>query len=168
MIPELTERNGCSLSLERARRRVNVTLALMCLVLGGGVMIALILSEPEPPKRTVQARPPAVATLAIQPSVEASPVIGFGTVNPKHQVDIIPQVSGKLVYVHEDLAQGKIITKGELLFHIDRTIYVSRVAQAEAEKRRLAGVLARQNTELAALNERIANAQRMLEIVKGE
>jgi multidrug efflux pump subunit AcrA (membrane-fusion protein) len=168
MISELTEPNDCSSSLERARRRVNVTLALVCLGLGGGVMIALILSGPKPPERAAQARPPAVATAAILPGIEASPVIGFGTVSPKHQVDIIPQVNGKLVYVHEDLAQGKIITKGELLFRIDRTIYGSRVAQAQAEERRLEGVLARQNTELAALDERIANAERMLEIVQGE
>jgi multidrug efflux pump subunit AcrA (membrane-fusion protein) len=157
-----------SLSLERVRRRVNVALAVVALVLGGGAMYLLVLTRPEVPKRSFGVKPLSVATLTVVPTVEASPVVGYGTVAPKHQVDVIPQVNGKLVYVNEDLAPGKIIRKGERLFEVDDTMYASRVAQAEAETRRLESVLARQDAELEMLEARIANAERMLEIVEAE
>jgi multidrug efflux pump subunit AcrA (membrane-fusion protein) len=147
---------------------MNVALAVVALLLGGGAMYLLLVTTPEVPTRSFGAKPLSVAAVTVIPTAEASPVVGYGTVAPKHQVDVIPQVSGKLIYVNEDLAPGKIIRKGERLFEVDDTLYASKVAQAEAETRRLEGVLARQDAELEMLEARIANAERMLEIVEAE
>ncbi|UCF35187.1 MAG: hypothetical protein JSV78_07755 [Phycisphaerales bacterium] len=143
-------------------------MAVLALLMGGGAMYLLLLTSPEVPTRSFGAKPLSVAAVTVLPTADASPVVGYGTVAPKHQVDVIPQVNGKLTYVNEDLAPGKIIRKGERLFEVDDTLYASRVAQAEAEKRRLEGVLTRQEAELEMLEARIANAERMLEIVEAE
>jgi len=96
--------------------------------------------------------------------LDQSPVIGHGTVRPKKQIDIVPQVNGKLVRVHHDLATGKIIPKGDLLFEIDATVYETRVRQVEAEIRGLEGDLARRDQESVNVAARIENAREMLAI----
>ena len=136
-------------------------------MVGGAVVLtALVATRPAPPRRQAGVAPLAVAVEAVVPCVEESPVVGYGTVRPKHEVDIVPQVSGKLVYVHEDLAVGKTIAAGETLFAIDPALYTSRVAQAEAEKRRLEAVHARYEVDAANLDTRIAHAERLLALVE--
>jgi multidrug efflux pump subunit AcrA (membrane-fusion protein) len=98
------------------------------------------------------------------PRTAIIPVVGFGTVRPKNQVQIVPQVSGELVYSHIDLAEGKIIAKGALLFEMDPSVYQARVQQAEAEERALEAALARNDQEMANLDARVIIAQKMLAI----
>ncbi|RME41998.1 MAG: biotin/lipoyl-binding protein, partial [Planctomycetota bacterium] len=132
----------------------------------GGAVGALVLIEtkPAPPTRSAFARVPDVATEVVHTAAELPPVVGYGTVRPKHQINIVPQVSGQLVRVHQELATGRVIPKGELLFEIDPTIYEARKAQAEAEVRRLEAALERTEQEMANLDVRIANAEKMLAI----
>ena len=59
---------------------------------------------------------------------------------------------------------GKLISKGELLFEIDSSVYESRRRQAEAEVRRLEAVLHRIEQEIINLDERVTNAEQMVAI----
>jgi RND family efflux transporter MFP subunit len=59
-------------------------------------------------------------------------VQGFGTVSPKVQVDIVPQVSGKVVYVNPTFKAGGFIRSGERLLKIDPRDYELAVQQAQA------------------------------------
>ena len=76
------------------------------LVVGGGAvaMTWLILTRPAPPTTTEPPRVPEVLVVQAAPQVFDAPIIGHGTVRPKRQVKIIPQVSGMLTGVHPDLA----------------------------------------------------------------
>lgn len=150
--------------MERIRRTINVTISAVCLAGGAAVCFGLIWTKPEPPKRSRFARVLEVAALAIEPIVEATPIVGHGTVRPKHQVKIVPQVNGKLLHVHDALAPGNVIPEGELLFEIDPTLYESRVRQAQAEANRLESALERANQEMAILDEQIENVRKMLAI----
>jgi len=125
----------------------------------------LIQTKPVPPTRRTAFGGMTEVRVAsvISHSVDA-PVVGHGTVRAKNQVDIVPQVSGKLVHVHKDLSPGKVIAKGQTLFSIDSTVYEARRRQAEAEVRGLEAALNRHDQELANLNERIANAEELLAI----
>jgi len=150
--------------MERLRKRINLCLSA-ALVVGGGVICAwLIWTRPAAPTRAHINRIPEVSTIPVVARLAGSPIIGHGTVRPKKQVDIIPQVNGKLLRVHPDLATGKIIPKGDLLFEIDATMYETRVRQVEAEIRGLEGELGRHDQELANIEERLVNARQMLEI----
>jgi multidrug efflux pump subunit AcrA (membrane-fusion protein) len=150
--------------MERKRRIINLCLAVGFLAGGGGAYAWLVYTKPVPAKRLAADRVLEVAVLPVDAHLERTPVIGHGTVQPKHQINIIPQVSGRLTQVHADLAQGKVIPKGELLFEIEPTVYDARVRQAEAESRGLEAALERHDQELVNTDARIANAEAMLAI----
>lgn len=151
-------------SLEKTRKKIHMVIAGVILAGGLVICISLIFTKPVPAFRSVINRILEVATRDIQPQQESTPIVGHGTVRPKNQVNIVPQVSGKLNFAHPHLAQGKIIPKGELLFEIDQTVYESRLKQAEANIRGLEASLALDDQEMKNLDLRIANAQQMLEI----
>lgn len=150
--------------MEKLRRWINAFLVLGLIVLGAGAMVLLIRSKPVPEVRTSFTSVTEVAVHTVRPRTEEAPIVGHGTVRPKNQVNIVPQVSGKLVYAHPDLAQGKIIPKGHLLYRVDPTVYESRVKQAESEIRALEATLERQQLDAASLEERIANAEELAAI----
>ncbi len=153
-----------NMATEGTRRAIAVVLALAIVIAGGATYAWLVHTKPEPPKHHHFARTPEVAVQTIIPVIEATPVVGRGTVRPKRQVKIVPQVSGELVRVHDDLATGKIVPEGELLFEVDPTIYEARVRQVEAEVHQLEAALDRTDQESASLDERIANAEKLLAI----
>jgi len=150
--------------MERTRRIINLCLAFGVLAAGSSAYAWLVWTKPVPAKRAAYDRVLEVATLPIDARSEQSPVIGHGTVRPKHQVNIIPQVSGRLTQIHPDMAQGKVIPKGDLLFEVDPTVYDARVLQAQAETRALEAALERHDQELVNIDARIANAEAMLAI----
>lgn len=143
-------------------------MAAAILAAGATTFNWLVRTKPSPPEHGSFARLPEVAVVQVEPTDDATPVIGYGTVRAKHQVKIVPQVSGELVFVHEDLAVGKVIPEGDLLFEIDPTVYEARMRQAEGEVQRLDAALARTDQEMANLDERIANAEVILGIDKND
>ncbi|MGD2111485.1 MAG: hypothetical protein PVI86_19080 [Phycisphaerae bacterium] len=154
------------MATEGTRRALIVLLALALVVTGGAVYAWLVRTTPEPPRRHHYARTPEVAIQAAVPVQETVPVVGHGTVRPTRQVKVVPQVSGELVHVHDDLATGKFIPKGALLFEIDPTVYEARVRQVEAEVQLLEAGLDRADQELASLDARIGNAEALLAIAE--
>lgn len=150
--------------LERTRRTINLSLAIGVLGIGLAIGGWLIVHEPEVPRTRTAASVARVLVQRVTPHLEATPVIGFGTVRPKQQVTIRPQVTGALIFAHQNLAQGMIISKGELLFEVDSTPHLARAAQAKAEIRRLEGVLKRHDAELLSLAKRIATVERIVAI----
>ncbi|MCO6439293.1 MAG: hypothetical protein J5J06_19560 [Phycisphaerae bacterium] len=150
--------------MDLTRKLINASIAVVLLVVGVGGMYWLVRTKPQPPIRTGFTRSEAVAVTPVVPQVEAAPVVGYGTVRPKNQVSIVPQVSGQLVHTHKELAQGNIIPAGEILFEIDDTIYQARVKQAEAEVAGLEAALARHRQEIRDLDDRIATAHELLAI----
>ena len=146
-------------------RGIILGLVAAALVAGGAVSMAwLISTKPAPPMRTTLGRVLQVEVAPVRMRIEATPIVASGHVRPKNQVNIIPQVSGRLIFTHEDLAQGKVISKGELLFSVDPAVYEARLHQAEAEVRALAAALERHDQEVINLREAVTNAEQMLAI----
>ncbi len=155
-------------NLESLRRKVNLGLALGSLTVGVVVCAGLIWTKPAAPRLNRFDRAHDVSAVAIHPTTESIPVVGHGTVRAKKQVDLIPQVTGKLTKVHEDLAPGKMIPKGAVLFEIDRTVYEARVRQAKAEVTALEVAVLSHAQEATNLDARIANLEQMLTIEKDD
>ena len=59
-------------------------------------------------------------------------VLGYGTVTPRLQVEIVPQVSGKVVWVNPQFRAGGFIRRGELILKIDPRDYELSLRQANA------------------------------------
>ena len=76
-----------------------------------------------PPRREVRYEGPLVtvetAHLAQKPVV----IEGFGTVKPEHTLDLVPQVSGKVMALSENFIDGGFVKKGEVLVQLERSDY---------------------------------------------
>jgi len=143
---------------------IQAGLAGTVFIAGVAAFLWLVETKPLPEKRNEPNRLLEVAVKTVQPTVEQTPVIGHGTVRPKSQISIVPQISGTLTYVHPELAQGRVVPKGTLLFQIDKTIYEARVRQVEAEIQGLEAALSRHDQEATNLDTQIDTARQMLTI----
>jgi len=59
-------------------------------------------------------------------------VTGYGSVSPKVMVDIVPEVTGRVVSIHPQLNAGGFVRAGEQLLKIDPRDYELAVQQAQA------------------------------------
>ncbi len=117
-----------------------VRIVLPLLILAAGIVAAktLIANRPEP-QRTVRENPGAlVETLTVERGERQVRVYGTGTVQARNQVEIIPQVGGRVTEVSPNLVAGGFFAEGELLFRIEEADYRlaldrARAALAKAE-----------------------------------
>ncbi|MHC5112005.1 MAG: efflux RND transporter periplasmic adaptor subunit [Planctomycetota bacterium] len=149
---------------ERLRRFSQFMVAGSALAAGTAVCVVLIKTKPAPANNDAYARVLEVAVESTMTEAEQFPIIGYGTVRPRKQIDVVPLVSGRLTHAHPNLAQGKIIPKGELLYELDATIYEAQVKQMKAEISGLESSLTRLDQEAANIDRRLENAQAMLAI----
>jgi RND family efflux transporter MFP subunit len=109
-------------------------LLLVVVFLAAGVMIARTLIKSKKPPEKVEQKPPAPLVEVQRLNVRDIQMVvrGFGTVMPNVQVEIVPQVSGKAVFVHRHFKPGGFIKAGERLLEIDPRDYELAVQQALA------------------------------------
>ena len=76
--------------------------------------------------------PPLVNVIAADVGPSGVLVTGEGTVRPLREINLIPQVSGKVVHIPPAMADGGRFKKGEILLRIDPQDYELAVKSAEA------------------------------------
>ena len=123
-------------------------------VLAGFIALAVLLVSlaPEPERRAPPSRVPFVQTVAVVAGVGSIPVHGAGVVRPVAEVDLAPEVGGRVVWVDPQLQSGHRVRAGEVLFRIDADDYRFQVRQAEAalEARRVEFLKAEEAAAIAA------------------
>ena len=125
-----------------------VTLALVALgVLG---MFALTSSKPEIKKQKRAAPIPMVRTVEVKTGPQSVHISGEGTVRPLQKIDLVPQVSGKVVYVSPALINGGAFRKEETLLRIDPVDYQLAVTLARAKVKNAESLLQLAEEEAAA------------------
>jgi len=107
---------------------------LAIIIVGAGIAGAVIFIKlKKPPQRKEQSvQAPLVEVVQLHSKDIRMTVQGYGTVSPKVQVDIIPEVAGKVVYIHPELIVGGLIRGNETILRIDPRDYELAVRQAEA------------------------------------
>ena len=93
----------------------------------------LIKNEPIPVKKSSKVFGRLVRTLEIQKKNRTFWVSGYGTVRPKTEIAIIPEVSGRVVFSSKKFRKGAFLKKGDLLFQVDPVIYSLSVRRKRAE-----------------------------------
>lgn len=109
----------------------------------------LVANAPEPKPRTVEERLPVVRALPAAPHDRSLVVSVYGTVRPRAEIEIVPQVSGKVVELSPNLREGGFVAKDELLLVIERRDYELAVTRAEAAVARAKAGLEREQAEAA-------------------
>ena len=107
-----------------------LTVLIIILGIAGALLFIKFKKQPEQEEQGVKI--PLVKVEKVH--VRDIPMIiqGYGTVSPEVEVDIIPEVSGKVVYIHPELKVGGLIRANEKILEIDPRDYELAVMQAEA------------------------------------
>jgi RND family efflux transporter MFP subunit len=110
-----------------------ILLPLLILVAGAGGF-ALLRSLREPPQRVERPYQGPLVEVIAAPAGQVQVVVeGQGTVRPDAQIELVPQVSGVVVWKSPDFEGGGAFAKGELLFQIDPRDYELAAQQAQAQ-----------------------------------
>lgn len=123
---------GYRKSYRAGRGLIQALLAIV--IVGVGIAGAVIFIKlKNPPQRKVQGvQAPLVEVVQLRSKDIQMMVQGYGTVNPKVEVDIIPEVAGKVVSIHPELIVGGLIHANQTILRIDPRDYELAVRQAEA------------------------------------
>lgn len=105
------------------------------LILLGAVAIAalVIVLRPEPEEVEEPEAVPLVQTAPYEVSSGVIEIFGSGTVQPREEVTLGAEVSGRLVYVNPAFQEGSRVGNGAVLFRIDPSDYSNRVRSAQAD-----------------------------------
>ncbi len=108
---------------------------LPLLIIAAGVGCFLLLKSMQKAPERVERPHLGPLVTAIEAPLQKVQVIvdGQGTVRPDAQINLVPQVSGVVVWQNEAFKPGGAFAKGETLFRIDPRDYELAVRQAEAQ-----------------------------------
>lgn len=120
-------RNNCS-----GKIVWQVIIALFVVLFGIVVAVVLVKTRKPPARVDVPVLSPLVSTIKVDSQDSALTVSGYGTVEPRVEVRIVPQVSGNVVEVGDSFKAGGYVGAGTLLFQIDKRDYELAVQQARA------------------------------------
>ena len=122
------------------------------IVIGAVVLATFLVSlAPEPERRAPPSQVPYVETARIVAGSGSIPVYGAGTVRPSAEIDVAPQVGGRIVWVDPGFVSGGRVAAGQTLFRIEEADYRYRVQEAEAAvaDRRVAFLEAQEDAAIA-------------------
>lgn len=97
------------------------------------VVVILATNRPEPPEREPVETAMLVDTIAAEKAGDHFIVEAQGTVQPRTQTTLVPEVSGKVQRISDAFVAGGFFRAGEVLVEIDPSDYETAVKQAEAE-----------------------------------
>ena len=125
--------------------------AIAILAIGALGFVLLMILRPRPPQQEPPRRIPLVATVKADVRSGHLVVHGNGTVRPRSQVALAPQVAGTVEWVSPALVSGGRFEAGDVLLRVEAADYQNAVAIAEAEvaERRVAVLQAEEERELA-------------------
>jgi RND family efflux transporter MFP subunit len=140
--------------MSKTKRRI-LHVGSMVILLGLGVagFLALTASKPQL-KRTKPPTPiPMVRVSQIKNGPQAVTVRGEGTVRPLREIQLVPQVNGKVVFASPVLVNGGEFKKGDTLLRIDPLDYQLAVTLARARVKDSESLLKIAEEEAAAARE---------------
>lgn len=105
--------------------------AVVLAALAGGRYI--ISQRPEAPQFNPPVVPVAVEAMRVQPEDYRVIVRSEGTVEPRTQSTLIPQVSGRIVEISPSFREGGFFDQGDVLVKLDARDYELAIASAEAQ-----------------------------------
>jgi len=115
-------------------RTLQSFLAILAVSASGYGLWAYVVAveEPPPPAPPRQVGPVPVQTRLVVPRDLVIEVDAFGSLEPRRQVTLLPEVSGRIVQVLERWRPGALVEEGELLVGIQRDLFEIEVQAAEA------------------------------------
>ncbi|MGB3457429.1 MAG: efflux RND transporter periplasmic adaptor subunit [Litorimonas sp.] len=133
------------------RRRYPIFRTIMFSLVGvaliGGGTFAVIKANDKPEEQRRPFTPLAVMAAPVMERDVTLTVRTQGEARPQTQIDLVPQVGGKVVYVSPNFIEGGIFRRGETLVRIDPSDFQVAVVRAEANVAQAQQALTREIAE---------------------
>ncbi len=153
-------------------RRLQWVLPLAVLAVGALGTLILLATRPRVQVEERAAMAPRVRVVEVVPQSVRLTVLSHGTVAPRMETDLVPQVSGPVVRVSPSLVSGGFFEEGDVLLEIDPRDYDAALERARATLVRAESEYDRAVKELGrlrSLSERnVASASRVDDSVNAE
>lgn len=114
------------------KKLIRLSAPVLVLAAGFAIVQGLVAARPEPEKKDDETRLISLYVDKVTTEVVTVKVTTQGEVRPKTEIDLIPQVSGRIVGMSENFNEGAEFLPGTLLLRIDDADYQVAVARAEA------------------------------------
>lgn len=114
------------------RRLLQILLPVVALAIGAGALFLMIALRPEAEPAEQHVPVPVVRTMVVQAETVQITVPTQGTVEPRTEIDLVPQVSGKIVEMSHSLTDGGFFEKDEVLLKIDPRDFQLAITRAAA------------------------------------
>ena len=128
-----------------SRSKVLIPVVILAVGILGAVLMAT--SRKAPPRQERVDHGPLVEVMEVTREAVPVSVTGHGEVVPKVAVDVVPQVTGRIVRVHPSLVAGGFFEGGEALVVIEARDYELAVERAQASVARAEVALETQQAE---------------------
>lgn len=138
---------------EGKKRFLQIVISIAFISLGVLGLRALTASKPQLKKGKPPAPVPMVRTIQIESGQQRIHIRGEGTVRPLREINLVPEVGGKVVYVSPSLVNGGVYGKGDVLLQIDPVDYKLAVTLARAKVKDAESRLELAEEEAAAAQE---------------
>ncbi len=123
------------------------------LLLGAAAVVValLVLISSKPEDRERKSAAPLVRVTVAEPTPHQFTVKAYGSVSPRTESDLIPQISGEVLWISPSMVAGGFFERGDILarvdsadYRVDRETARASVARAESDFRRADKELGRQ------------------------
>lgn len=118
--------------MRRSTFFLKILLPFFILILGGAGMAALILSRQPPPREIPETLGALVEVKTVKRADHQVRIYATGTVQPRYEAAMTPQVSGLVVDISPNLTAGGRFAQGDLLFALENVDYRLAVERAQA------------------------------------
>lgn len=112
---------------------IHITVSAALVIAGVIVMIALTAGKSELQKIKPSVQAPMVQVIKVKTGPQPITIRGEGTVRPLREIDLVPQVGGKIVHTSPSLVNGGQFNKGDSLLSINPVDYELAVTLARAK-----------------------------------
>jgi RND family efflux transporter MFP subunit len=115
-------------------RQLGSVNVIIIIIIGAVLVLAAYLLRPTPGVRPLpDAKPLTVSVMAIKAQRQQIQVKTQGTVVPSREIDLVAEVSGRVVSVSDTFVNGGFFQQGDVLVTLDQRDYQYRLAEAKAQ-----------------------------------
>lgn len=110
----------------------NILAPVIVLTVAALIAVAMVSSRSDLPRKEREVILPVVATTTVEPGPVAVTIQSRGIVTPRRNIELVTEVSGRVIWVDPGFLQGEEVQQGQLLLRIDPIDYEVALADAEA------------------------------------
>ena len=116
----------------KTKRWLHAALFLVIIGIGATAFVLLTANKPQLKRSAPPTPVPVVRAIEVDVASTSIPVFGEGTVQPLREIQLVPQVSGKIIQISSSLVNGGSFEKGDTLLWVEPQDYQLAVTLARA------------------------------------